>query len=317
MHALTTRDRRVGGEWTAPQQVKNTLIVWLVRALLAVVDRVPPRVLVPLGGALGWLTGVVTPTTRRTTARDLSRVLQRETPTALRCYTRAGENLALCLLLRRPSIAARELVAFDPESERELRSVLSRGRGCVFVSAHVGPFEAVAALVAELGLDPAVVVRESYDARLDPIVDAHRIGRGVEVIHRGRPGAAARLLRALRQGRPVGILPDLGGRVASEPAELCGQRVDWPIGPQRVALRTGAPVIVGVLERTTSHGPLPRFRLVLKEVSAGNEVDLTQRVTNAVSSAILRSPADWLWMSGRFSTPPSLNGSLHKNTRKR
>jgi KDO2-lipid IV(A) lauroyltransferase len=219
----------------------------------------------------------------------------------------------LSLLLRRTGLEANTLVSIDADAEELLRDVLGRGAGCVFVSAHIGPFEAVAAAVAELGFHPAIVVRESYDPRLDPLVDAHRHRRGVEVIHRGHPGAAARLLRALRAGRPVGVLPDLGGRVSSAPAELCGQTVAWPVGPQRIALRAGAPVLIGTLAPEGDRGGLPHFRLLLTEVSAPDEAKLTQRVTDTLSAAIYGAPEHWPWMSGRLSSVSESNGSLRKN----
>ncbi len=265
--------------------------------------------------ALGTLVWALAARARQTAERDLARVLPSldAARSARHCFQRAGENLAVCLLLRRPELPARELVSIDAEAEALLRDVLSRGMGCVFVSAHIGPFEAVAAAVAELGAHPAVVVRESYDAQLDPLVDAHRRGRGIEVIHRGHPGAAARLLRALRRGRPVGVLPDLGGRVPSAPAELCGQPVSWPVGPQRIALRAGAPVLVGTLAPEGTRAGLPHFRLTLMEVSAPDEPNLTRRVTEELSAAICRAPEHWPWMSGRLSGRLNDNGSLHKN----
>jgi lauroyl/myristoyl acyltransferase len=144
------------------------------------------------------------------------------------------------------------------------------------------------------------VVRESYDARLDPLVDAHRLSRGVEVIHRGRIGAAARILRALRSGKPVGFLPDLGGRVRSGPGILLGQQVQLPVGPQRVATRARCPVLFGALQPRPSKGPLPRFQLELSRLDESTERNLGQSICEALTREIAQCPDQWLWMAPRF-----------------
>jgi KDO2-lipid IV(A) lauroyltransferase len=175
----------------------------------------------------------------------------------------------------------------------------------VFVSAHLGPFELVAAAVAELGHRPAVVVRESYDPRLDGFVDAHRLGRGVEVIHRGMAGSSGRIVRALRQGRPVGFLTDLGGRVKALPTELLGWQVDLPVGPSSIAQRAGCPLVVGTLHPLGSEpsrplGRPPWFVLRLKRVEAPDERLLRQSVADELSRRIRDAREHWLWMAPGF-----------------
>lgn len=186
------------------------------------------------------------------------------------------------------------------ESHAALQRALAVGRGVVFVSAHLGPFELVAAMIAELGYRPAIVVRQSYDPRLDRWVDEHRIARGVEVIHRGSAGATRRILRALKSGRPVGFLPDLGGRVAKIPATFLGQEALLPVGPQRIASRFDIPVVIGTLQPGQSTRP---FRLEIRALPTDlGEERLTQRVADELSDAILRAPEHWPWMAPSLGT---------------
>jgi KDO2-lipid IV(A) lauroyltransferase len=204
-------------------------------------------------------------------------------------------------------VRASAFVRVSAESEAVLARVLARRQGAIFLTAHLGPFELVAARIAELGHPSAVVVRESYDPRLDSWVDAHRIGRGLEVIHRGHAGASFRIVRALRRGLAVGFLPDLATRgVASVEVDFLGLRVRFPKGPQEIALRLGAPVVVGALAPVVSDAG-PRFELEMTELDAepktANVEELTQRVASALEKAIARSPADWLWMARTDSDP--------------
>lgn len=295
--ALDARDRRTGGRWTLLQRLKNVGIYYAIAMAIRVADRLPARWLVGIGRLSGRVAWRCCRTTRYRTERAIARSLPSADASSLarRCFRTAGENLAVCLLLRR-EVDAADFVEIDEQARRTLASVADEGRGAVFISAHFGPFELVAAAIAELGHEPAVVVRESYDPRLDPIVDAHRERRGVAVIHRGRPGAATRIVRALRSGKLVGFLPDLGGRVTTLRAPWLGGSLPIAVGPQRIALRTGCPVLFGVVVPRASAGPHPRFRLRLVSLDGTDERALTQRVATELARAIHLSPEQWLWM---------------------
>jgi KDO2-lipid IV(A) lauroyltransferase len=175
---------------------------------------------------------------------------------------------------------------------------MSEGVGVVFISAHIGPFEMIPAAVEELGIPTTIVVRESYDPRLDAVVDRHRHQRRIQVIHRGRPGAPFAILRALRRGRPVGFLPDLGGRVATCPVRFLGFDAQWPVGPQQLAHRLGCPVVVGTLARIPNASQKPAFALRIERLDAARRVEETaQRAATRIAAAILERPADWPWMA--------------------
>lgn len=297
------RDVRRGERWTAFQSVKNLAIAAAVRAGFRIADRLPAPLLLSLCRALGRAAARVLPRERRRAFERASAALPRGRAehVARACFERAGENLGTSLLLRRPGFRALDRVRVSEAARAILSRALARGRGAVVVSAHLGPFELVAAAVAELGFAPAVVVRESYDPRLDAWVDAHRIARGIRVIHRGSKGAALAIVRNLRAGRPVGFLPDLGSRVPAARTRFLGARTAFPVGPQVIAARAGAPLLVGWLRRESSSSSGPAFSLELLEVDGDAEPEeMTQRVASALSAAILgSSPEDWLWMGAR------------------
>ncbi len=301
------RDRREGGTWTLAQRVKNTFLYWVVRAALPCADMLPARLLIGLGRTVGQVAYLLLGRHRRAAERAIRAVLDETNPRRLgrACFVKIGENLAVTLLLRRPEVRSADYVTIPPDSRELLRSALSRGRGMVFLSAHLGPFELIAARVAELGYLPAVVVRESYDPRLNRLVDAHRVARGIEVIHRGIPGAGRRIVRALRQGRPVGFLTDLGGRVKSLPTVLLGSKVNTPVGPSTIALRARCPLVVGTLrplgvEANRPLGRPPWFTLDITRIDAPDEPRLRQSAADELSRRIQGAPEHWLWMAPGF-----------------
>lgn len=301
--SLDLSDLRRGGSWSRRQRLKNAALFVAIRAAVFVADRTPRSLLIAAGGVLGWLCHALLGSHRRAARELAGQALPSHAPRRVvrQSFGNAGRNLARCLLLRRPTPAALDLVEVDAAARCTLDTALGEGRGAVFVSPHLGPFELVAAAVAELGHPPVAVVRESYDPRLDPIVDAHRRRRGVGVIHRGHPAAAVRIVRALREGRPVGFLPDLPTRVPSVPCRLLGRAWQLPVGPQRIAIRCRSPLLVGALAPAGDPTGMPdRFKLEVRRIElCDDENVLTQRVADALSAAIRRMPGHWLWMASR------------------
>jgi Kdo2-lipid IVA lauroyltransferase/acyltransferase len=299
------RDVRTGGRWTRAQRVKNFVLYVLLRLALSLADRLPRNALLALGRAAGLVAHGLFAASRRSAEQNVRHGLSGCEPEAMvkACFVRAGENLMTCLLLRRPCVRALDLIDVPDEARARIELALADGRGAVFVSAHLGPFEAIAAAVTELGYPSTVVVRESYDPRLDPLVDRHRLARGVEVIHRGAPGAAGRIVRALRRGQLVGFLPDLGGRVQSVEVPFLGQCFSFPIGPQRIAQRAAVPLLVGVLA-PARHRP-DRLQLEVHDLTSETSSAqlLTQRVASTLGAAIARLPEHWLWMARAPAAP--------------
>jgi Kdo2-lipid IVA lauroyltransferase/acyltransferase len=302
------QDLRSGGTWSRRQRLKNDLIRWMIRGSLLLADRLPTRVLLATARTLGLIAHGIVGSARRHAKRQIGLGLPSECAARLArdSFRLAGESLGLSLLLRRRSTSALDWVKLDPGSCDTMDRALALGRGVVFISAHLGPFELIAAALAELGYRPAVLVRESYDPRLNPVVDAHRTARGVQVIHRGSPVAARSVVRALRAGRPVGFLPDLGGRVRKTTVRWLGCAGELAVGPIEIALRTGAPLLVGALlprvpGRVAAAPCAPPFALEIVRVHGLDDAGAaSQQVADILTHAIARVPERWLWMGARL-----------------
>ena len=302
------QDLRCGGLWTRRQRLKNDLIRWTIRAALAVADRLPAGLLLAAAKALGIAAHAACRSARRHAVFQAALGLPDECASRLarESFRLAGESLGLSLLLRRRETRAQKWVEIDPCCREKLDRALALGRGVVFITAHLGPFELIAAALAELGYRPAVLARESYDPGLNQVVDAHRTARGVQVIHRGSPVAATSIVRTLRAGRPVGFLPDLGGRVRKTSVRWLGCSSELAVGPIEIALRTGAPVLVGfLLPRASARaaGPASEPPFLMEIVPVPELVDVgsgSQQVADILSGAIARAPARWLWMAARL-----------------
>ena len=111
------------------------------------------------------------------------------------------------------------------------------------------------------------------------------------------------MMRALRRRRVLGFLMDLPGRIPTLPVVLLGQPSRLPIGPARIALRTGSPVVVGTPAPGENGSLEVRIsRLPTDDLAAGSEDEarLTQRIADALSERIRSLPMHWPWMHRSF-----------------
>jgi KDO2-lipid IV(A) lauroyltransferase len=304
-------DLRSGGRWALRQRAKNDAL-WLLASLaLGACRPLPASVLRWLGRRLGLAAVLLAPGARRTALANLARVFpalrERERQALVRrCFATLGEVLGetVAMLGSRPV----GLLEIDAPTRRVFQQALAEGRGVVFASAHLGPWERVAASLAAAGVPLVVLARESYDPRFTRLYARLRERHGLEVIWRGEPGAAARILRTLRGNRVLGVPMDLRSRVASCEAPFLGHGAPTAIGPARLALRTGAPVVVGSAIPASGGGD-GRVEVTATPVqTAGLPGDmagareLTCRMNAEISRRILAFPHGWVWMHERWAT---------------
>jgi KDO2-lipid IV(A) lauroyltransferase len=289
-------DRREGARWSRPQAIKNAVLYAAASTTLAVARLLPHASLRALGRLVGAAAHLL-PGPRRLALQNVERAfphLDGEARRALvkKSFRTLGGYLGeVVATLDRP-----RALSMDEASREVMRAALARGRGVVLASAHLGPWERVATTLVYEGFPLTAVARESYDPRFDRIY--HRLRAGIPTIYRGAPGAAARMVRTLRKGGVLGIPMDLRSRVPSTDVPFLGHVAPTPIGPARIAIRTGAAVVVATAmegDRVTVT-PIPR---------CDHEGLLTRLINDELSARIRSFPSGWVWMHARWLPPPS------------
>lgn len=184
-----------------------------------------------------------------------------------------------------------------------LDAALAEGKGVLYVTAHLGNWELMASTLAWLGYPISTVARASYDERLTAWIDRWRRGGGVHAIlrrssHKPEPRVARESLRTLRAGRVLGVLMDVDLPAAEGvPARFLGLPVTVPIGPARMALRTGARVVAGFMERQADG----THRLRLEAIATGDDpTELALRMSAAIEVAVRRTPEQWAWIHRKW-----------------
>ena len=185
---------------------------------------------------------------------------------------------------------------------------LARGRGLVLLTPHMGSFEVSAQAYAQ-----------RFGAR-QPITILYRPARQawlrrLEETVRARPALATapatlagvrQLLRALRRGETVGLLPDQvppAGQGVWAP--FFGRSAYTMTLAARLVQQTGAEVAVLWTERLPRGAGYCVHALPLEPAlpAAGDDAAAAQAVNLAMQAVILRCPAQYLWGYHRYKTP--------------
>jgi KDO2-lipid IV(A) lauroyltransferase len=296
--------------WSRRQRWKNDAIFAAASAALELGLAAPRSWLPALGSTLGWLAHGLFREARRTTLQNIELVYPDLSPADRSAFARdvfrsLGRNLADTVALLDPTEAPDRTLGITRASRDALGDALAEGRGVVYATCHLGPWERMAALLASLGYPITTLAQESYDPRFHRLIDSRlRTSRNVETILRDSPAAPFAIVRALRRGRVLGFLVDLPGRTRRSPSVAwLGRSSRVASGPARIALRTGAPIVVGTPAPGTGGVLSVRIaRLSTADLPAGDagEAALCQRIADALSERIRALPAQWPWMHPSF-----------------
>jgi KDO2-lipid IV(A) lauroyltransferase len=205
---------------------------------------------------------------------------------------------------------------------RELRSIveldglehlveaISRARGVIILSAHIGNWDMLAAALSDSGVPLSVIGRKPADPVLADRLERIRQRWGVETLWRER--GARPILRALANGRAVGALIDQATRVESVQVPFFGHEAWTPVGPAQIALRTKVPVIP--VHMTHRRNDSTRYVGVVEpDIPSAGETptSLTAIWTERIEKWVRDAPETWVWMHDRWRD----NGT-HEHSRK-
>ena len=294
--------------WSPRQRRKNAAIFGAASVGIRLGLALPRTWLEPTGAWLGLAAYALLGRARRATIDNLGLVHPELDETARRTLARAtfralGCNLTDTLALLDPQENPARSLSVSAASEQVLAEALAGGRGVIYATCHLGPWERMAALLAQRGFPITTVARESYDPRFHALVyERLRAHRNVQAIYRGQPSAPIAMVRALRRGRVLGLLLDMPGRIATQGVNWLGLPSRMPVGAARLALRLRSPIVVGTPAPKSAGLEIRIARLRTEDLAPGDrgEAELCQRIADALSERIRLLPTHWPWMHPTF-----------------
>ncbi|AKL97460.1 lysophospholipid acyltransferase family protein [Endomicrobium proavitum] len=187
-----------------------------------------------------------------------------------------------------------------------IKKSLDKGKGILFVSAHVGNWEIIAAMTAGFGVPVNVVAKRIYIEGLNNMLVGYRTSKNVKVILKDSPDTARKLIKALKGGEIIAMLIDQDTNVPGVFVDFFGKPAWTPSGLAVLALKTGAQVLVGLDCRVGKYahkGIISGPVLIEPSGNFNNDVAaLTQKATNVLENYIKKYPEQWVWFHERWKT---------------
>lgn len=265
---------------------------WLVR----IVGLLPLAMLRAAGALLGHVVYAVSPAYRGRLLANLQQAGYGEAPAIRRrAAAEAGRMVAELpwIWCRTPQEIVRRTSC---DSLRVFDEAEAGGRGIIFLTPHIGGFEATARYCAAR-LPITVLFRPPKQDWLAALVAASRSCPGMRAVPAGPSGLRA-LLRALRSGDAVGLLPDqVPGEGAGAWAPFFGRPALTMVLPERLAAQTGAAVVLAVGERLPGG---QGWRLHLEHMK---EPPTPERLNQRLEGLVSRLPGQYLWAYNRYKRP--------------
>ncbi len=290
--------------------VRYQIEFWMFRVLSRVVVVLPERAALGLCSALGWFVGVVL----RVRGVDTDRHLQTAFPERDRAWRRRVARSSYMHFAREAAMTVRlfrmrpeeiirrtEVVGLDA-----LQDAVAGGAGAVVISGHLGNWEVAAASMAARGVPMDVAAH----LQKNPLFHRHMVELrnrlGLTVIVKND---AFRLVpQALAAGHVVALIADQNIRKRGVFVDFFGRPAATAKGPALFALRTGAPMFLGVAVRKP--GFPSRYRVIIEALpvtatSGADAVrDLTQQHVSRLEAQIRKAPNQYFWQHRRWRTRP-------------
>jgi KDO2-lipid IV(A) lauroyltransferase len=229
-------------------------------------------------------------------------------------FTSLGRQLAeVCLFPSYTRENVTKIVVYDGFENFERAE--ARGKGVIYLTAHLGGWELSAFSHSIQGHPLHVVMRSMDNPFLDRFITHLRTMHGNRAVD--KDNFVRGLLSAMKAGETVGILMDTNMTPPQGVfVDFFGIPACTASGLARIALRTDAAVVPGftIWDRKLRKYRL-RFDPALALIRTGDEeadiVANTALFTKVIEQYVRLYPDQWLWVHRRWKTRPAGEKSLY------
>lgn len=217
-----------------------------------------------------------------------------------RNFLRVGAELALL-----PDLLAKRGLddVIQVTGAEHVREAYAAGKGVIVYSAHLGNWEAIAAVGEPLGMKLHSVGRALDNPYLDRMLIEHRSRYARSVVP--KENGLRKIVQLLREGCGVAMLLDQHAGREGILVPFLGRPAATFRAPAEIAWKFGLPILGGFGVRVDGS---PRFRLEFQEVlwpdsSRPREDEvlrLTQAISDRIGEYVRRYPEQWNWLHRRW-----------------
>ncbi len=259
-----------------------------------------------VGAVLGRVVFRASPAYRRHLVENLAAAAPRAgRDVALRVAGQAGRGaLELAFVWMKPQATVLERTRATGWACVE--AARREGRGIVFLTPHLGCFEVTAQYYANNrggGAPLTVLYRPPRKAWMAPLIEGRRARENLRLAPADLSGVR-RLVRALRRGEAIGMLPDqVPSRGEGVWAPFFGRPAYTMTLPARLRQLTGAALLLAHGERLADgEGWVVHFSRI-DEVLPDDPVAAATRINEALEALIRSNVEQYLWGYNRYKKP--------------
>lgn len=278
----------------------------MLLTLFRLLSRLPLRLLHALGTGLGWLVYLAAPAYRRRLQQNIS---QAGFASCLpKAVAEAGKSiLELPYVWCAPS--ARVLARAKLMNWELVQQALDAERGVILLTPHLGCFEIAAQAVAAR-TPLTVLYRPPRKEALKPLIEGARARHNLKLAPANLSGVRT-LLKTLKQGKPIGLLPDqVPQKGEGVWARFFGKPAYTMTLPAKLQQMTGAPIIVVYAERLAGAAGYLIYFIPFEQKLEGPAEDQARTINAVMEQLIARCPHQYFWSYNRYKRPPGIPAPL-------
>ncbi len=284
---------------------------YLFRFATRILPWIPRRLTYALGNVLGLIAWLIAGKARRQATKNMIHVLGTQMQ-----ETRAGRsrlrrtvkgmfvnNVRNYLdIFTLPSLSSEKILhTIHITGWEHLSAALAQGKGVIICGIHQGPFDYIIQDMGIKGYDVTIPVEHLADQRMLNLMLDLRRSHGIHYLPLAGSATMRTILQKLRDNKIVLIAADRAIEGQSVEADFFGSPARMPIGPIKLAQRTGAALLVGVncyrTPQGVASGHWSPFSLELPDKQRTATESMMQALIENFENSIRKHPEHWVAFS--------------------
>lgn len=288
------------------------MTLFILKTLAFIIGHLPSPLSALLGKACGRLLYALDAGHRKTVNDGLERAYggSLAADEKKKIAKKVFEHIAVTFFefMRMPWMKAKDVRrVYEVEGFERFEAALSRGKGAIALTAHMGNWEYLGYYFGLTGHPMDAVVRDPDNRVFGEFVKWARTGSGNSVIP--KKGAMRRLLTTLSRGGIVTILLDQNvTRSEGVFVDFFNRLACTNKGPALLAMASKAPVMpVFIVRRGLKHALIFKDEIEMRD-TGDREKDVlenTAAMTRVIESMVRSCPEQWFWVHRRWKTRPA------------
>lgn len=268
--------------------------------IFRVLSRLPLSLVHLLGAWLGRLTYLLSPTYRRHVQENM---VQAGIDPNLRsaAVAEAGKQMVELARIWLRTLEETNAQVVEVQGWEFVEAAQRLGQGIVFLTPHLGCFEITAQYYSAFG-DVTVLYRPPRQASIRQMILAGRKRERLHLAPADLSGVRA-LIKALKKGQAVGMLPDQAPKVGEG---VWLNFFDKPAYTMTLAARlteTGATTLMAWGERLPNGRGYRLHFHPPRQALSGATVDRAQQINYEIEALVRECPTQYLWGYNRYKQP--------------